>query len=93
MQPKTHTSNPGRTRESQELYGRPPSRANDLGPILAGISTGGLEHNFAWAHQSCLEVVVTPLTEHETTRIRITIASTFAAGKECVALRTTAIYG
>ena len=93
MQPKTHTSKPGRTRESQELYGRPPSRANDLGQILAGISAGGLKHNSAWAHQSCLEVVVTPLTEHDTTRIRITIASTFAAGKESVALRTTAIYG
>ena len=93
VQSKTHTSKPGRTRESQELYGRPPSRANDLGPTLARVPTGGWKHNSAWAYQSCLEVVVTPLTEHDTTRIRITTASTFAAGTECVTLRTTAIYG
>lgn len=90
---QTHTSKPGCTCEIQELNGRPPSRANDLDQTLAEDPTDGWKHDSAWAYQSCLEVVVTPLTEHDTTRIRMTIASTFVARTECVALRTTAIYG
>ena len=41
LQPKTHTSKPGRTCESQELNGRPPSRANDLEQTLALIPMAG----------------------------------------------------
>ena len=93
VHPKTYTSIRGCTCESQELYGRPPSRANDLDCTSTGAPNNGQKHNSAWAYQSCLEVVVTPLTEHDTTRIRITTASTLVAAAECVALRMTSIYG
>jgi len=43
--------------------------------------------------QSCLDVVVTPLIEHETTKIRMTTVKTIVAGRDCVELKTTAMYG
>lgn len=45
------------------------------------------------AYQSCLEVVVTPLIEHDTTRTSITTVRNLVAAAECVAFRITAIYG
>lgn len=44
-------------------------------------------------YQSCLDVVVTPLMEHETTRTRMTTVRTLAAATEFVAFKTTPIYG
>lgn len=93
MQSKTYMSQPRRTCEIQELHGRPPSRANDLGSLLVEMTANRSKYDPVWVYQSCLDVVVTPLTEHDTTRMRITTTRTFAAATECVALSTTAMYG
>ena len=42
---------------------------------------------------NCLEVVVTPLIEHETTKISMTTVRTIVAGRDCVELSMTAMYG
>lgn len=90
----TYMSQPRRTWDIQGLNGRPSSRANDLGHTsqLSSSERDGKERGIL-TYQSCLEVVVTPLIEQVTTSIRITTVITFAAARECVAFRTTAIYG
>ena len=92
MQLYTHTSRPGCIFESQELPGRPPSRANDLGQNQP-VANNESKLISGSAYQSCLEVVVTPLMEHDVVRIKMTTARNLVAGTESVALRMTAMYG
>ena len=93
MHMNTYTSRRGCICESQELPGRPPSRAKDLDMRLVKPDHRCWMYFSALTHHSCLEVVVTPLTEHDTTSMRIMTARNLVAGTEFVAFNTTSIYG